>query len=324
MRQTRKLAWKFPLNTKMKIFAFLFKENYSMYELFSGTRTVGYYGESQPFSIDEQTNNLSLGINLIQVPGTGNDTDEEGTDTDEEDTDTSGEDTDTGGEDITDDNETVDNETEEEEVVVDLTLLAHYKFEGDLTDNTSYGRHLTNYPTGFTFSNPDNISGKAAWFSGNKYAYTDNISIEDTDNYTIAFWIKPYSASMTAWDSVMSSGDQTSYGRFQIDYSGQDKLRFLTQGHTISIDLEALEWQHFVFTKQFIPNYVMTYNHVLSYYKDGEYLDNKTQVETRWDKIKIGLNRSGGRYWIGFIDDFRIYNRTLTADEVEELYESYE
>ena len=26
----------------------------------------------------------------------------------------------------------------------------------------------------------------------------------------------------------------------------------------------------------------------------------------------------------GYIDDFRIYNRPLTADEVEELYESYE
>ena len=45
-----------------------------MSELFSGTRTVGYYGESQSFSIGTQTNNLSLGITLIQVPGTGTDT----------------------------------------------------------------------------------------------------------------------------------------------------------------------------------------------------------------------------------------------------------
>jgi methionine-rich copper-binding protein CopC len=64
----------------MKIFAFLFKDNYSMSELFSGTREVGYYGESQSFSIGTQTNNLSLGITLIQVPGTGTDT-EGGTDT---------------------------------------------------------------------------------------------------------------------------------------------------------------------------------------------------------------------------------------------------
>jgi hypothetical protein len=70
----KKVSLEIPLNTQMKIFAFLFQENYSMSELFSGTRTVGYYGESQSFSIGSQTNNLSLGITLIQVPGTGTDT----------------------------------------------------------------------------------------------------------------------------------------------------------------------------------------------------------------------------------------------------------
>jgi len=70
----KKVSLEIPLNTQMKIFAFLFKENYSMSELFPGTRTVGYYGKSQSFSIGTQTNNLSLGITLIQVPGTGTDT----------------------------------------------------------------------------------------------------------------------------------------------------------------------------------------------------------------------------------------------------------
>ena len=69
-----KVSLEIPLNTQMKIFAFLFKENYSMSELFSEVREVGYYGESQTFSIGTQTNNLSLGITLIQVPGTGTDT----------------------------------------------------------------------------------------------------------------------------------------------------------------------------------------------------------------------------------------------------------
>ena len=45
-----------------------------MPQLKSGVREVGYYGQSQPFSIDANTNNLSLGITLIQVPGTGTDT----------------------------------------------------------------------------------------------------------------------------------------------------------------------------------------------------------------------------------------------------------
>ena len=35
-----------------------------MSELFSGVREVGYYGESQTFSIGTNTNSLSLGITL--------------------------------------------------------------------------------------------------------------------------------------------------------------------------------------------------------------------------------------------------------------------
>ena len=70
----KKVSLEIPLNTQMKIFAFLFKENYSMSELFSGVREVGYYGKSQIFSIGTQTNNLRLSITLIQVSGTGTDT----------------------------------------------------------------------------------------------------------------------------------------------------------------------------------------------------------------------------------------------------------
>ena len=64
-----KVSLEIPLNTQMKIFAFLFKQDYTMPQLFSGVREVGYYGESQPFSIGTNTNSLSLGITL-QSAGT--------------------------------------------------------------------------------------------------------------------------------------------------------------------------------------------------------------------------------------------------------------
>ena len=53
-----KVSLKIPLNTQMKIFAFLFREEYNMPQLLSGVREVGYYGQSQPFSIGTNTNNL--------------------------------------------------------------------------------------------------------------------------------------------------------------------------------------------------------------------------------------------------------------------------
>ena len=69
-----KVSMEIPLNTQMKIFAFLFSEDYTMHQLLSVVREVGYYGESQPFSIGTNTNSLSLGITLIQAQGTGTDT----------------------------------------------------------------------------------------------------------------------------------------------------------------------------------------------------------------------------------------------------------
>ena len=84
---SRKITLEIPLNTNMKIFAFLFRENYSHSQLFSAKRDVGLYGESQPFSISTNTNSLSLGITLQSTgtttgdgTGTDNGTDN-GTDT---------------------------------------------------------------------------------------------------------------------------------------------------------------------------------------------------------------------------------------------------
>ena len=75
----KKVSLEIPLNTQMKIFAFLFKETtYILFDL-TGYEEVGYYGKSQSFSIDAQTNNLSLGITL---QSTGTDTNTGGGSTD--------------------------------------------------------------------------------------------------------------------------------------------------------------------------------------------------------------------------------------------------
>ena len=71
---SRKITLEIPLNTNMKIFAFLFKENYSHYDLFSAKREAGYYGDSQSFTIGSQTDSLRLNIRLTQVPGANTDT----------------------------------------------------------------------------------------------------------------------------------------------------------------------------------------------------------------------------------------------------------
>ena len=202
---------------------------------------------------------------------------------------------------------------------LDTTVLAHYAFEGNLIDESSYIRDLTG-SSSITYSGTDNQSnksGQAAWFNGsNTYAYTDNITVGD--NFTIAFWTNPDSSDMGTWDSAFSTGDSTSSGRFQIDYSGSNKIRFNVAGDTLTADLNADVWNHIVITKT-----DSTDDKTVRLYTDGSIQDSGTQLTTLWDKIKVGLNRNGGGYWKGYIDELKIYNRTLTATEVSTLYESY-
>ena len=59
-------------------------------------------------------------------------------------------------------------------------------------------------------------------------------------------------------------------------------------------------------------------------YKNAELITYGYPISTRFDKLKIGMNRLGGGGWFGAIDDIRVYARPLDVDEIEELYESYE
>jgi len=212
---------------------------------------------------------------------------------------------------------------------IDTTLLAHYAFEGNLYDNSSYNRHLTEeVDSNITYSaadNQSNKSGRAALFSGfhpgghgsNTYAYTTDITL--SDNFTVAFWTKPDSPNMVRWDSAFSTGDANTNGRFQIDYRN-NQIRFsATTEAQLEADLNSNQWNHIVITKS--DN--STDDKTVRMYTGGSLRDNASGVTTLWNKIKIGLNRGDHNHWDGYIDEVIIYNRTLSTQEVLDLYECY-
>ena len=207
----------------------------------------------------------------------------------------------------------------------DSTLLAHYAFEGNLNDSSSYDRHLTDVGSNITYSaadNQSNKSGRAAWFNGsNTLASTDNITLGD--NFTVAFWTKPDSTGMSSGYSALSTGNGTGNYKFQIDYLEDNQIRFNVTGHAaqnqILADLTNDQWNHIVITKS--DN--STDDKTVRMYTGGSLRDNESGVTTRWDKIKIGKNRNERGHWKGYIDEFKIYNRALSTQEVLDLYECY-
>ena len=204
----------------------------------------------------------------------------------------------------------------------DSTLLAHYAFEGNLNDNSSYNRHLTGVGN-ITYSaadNQSNKSGRAALFNGsNTLASTADIDL--SDNFTVAFWTKPDSNNMSNGYSALSTGDSLDSGRFQIDYVEDNQIRFVSGRNQSSITtyLYSNQWNHIVITKTDGNGE----NNKVSMYTGGVERDNELGVTTRWDKIKIGRNRLSAGFWNGYIDEVKIYNRTLSAQEVLDLYECY-
>ena len=247
----------------------------------------------------------------------------------------------------TTDNETVtDNETE----VIDTSLLVHLKFEEThatvsgqsiVKDHSSYERVFKKCTNAYGSGNAmydasvstltDAPSGQTGNFLGSSCIETefrDNSTspIGLSDDWTISFWILPKlsNQSFDQWHSVMSTGtNSTSGGRFQIDHDGYEKLRFneTVGGGIMKVDMEE-EWMFFTYTKT--TNTSTGDNQKIRVYKDSVLKTYSNGISTLWDNLKIGMNRNGGGGWIGYIDEFRVYNRSLTADEVEELYESYE
>ena len=87
----------------------------------------------------------------------------------------------------------------------------------------------------------------------------------------------------------------------------------------ILADLTNDQWNHIVITKS--DN--STDDKKVSMYTGGSLRDNESGVTTHWDKIKIGKNRRQSGHWKGYIDEFKIYNRALSTQEVLDLYECY-
>ena len=275
------------------------------------------YGSSDPFIVthaspDTVTISISVDINP-DYPMHEDDPDNETTECTEN---------------CTVDNETIDNETE----TVDLTLLAHYEFEGNLEDSSSYERHLELCSGSNQFIFVDETvmnvlpSNKAAYFQGTECAENEFRNDNDTKpldteaDFTISFWILPWlsNTDFDTYHSVMSTGDATSGWKFQIDHD-QGYLRFAGK----ILQLMEENWMMFTYTKMTGVS-GSSDNKKVRVYVDGELKSSIYPIWSDFDKLKIGMNRLGGGGWYGLIDDVRIYNRAFTEDEIEELYESYD
>jgi hypothetical protein len=203
----------------------------------------------------------------------------------------------------------------------DLTtgLLGHYPLDGNASDVSGNGNNGTNHgttPGTDRFGRP----GKASSFDGNNDSISlpigANLSTDSTD-LTFSLWMN---TRATDNQDVLEQETDPVKGRsiivtrktgiFSTNVSGCGNLA--TQANYL-----RNSWYHVVVTNDVTGNSAL-----VSLYLNGigEGSVTKSNPEPSIENYLLGRSRPANSYLDGLIDDLRIYNRALSASDVQALY----
>lgn len=220
-------------------------------------------------------------------------------------------------------------------------LLSHWTFDGNaLTNATATDVIGDNDGTLYGgLSGSDAVIGKlnqAIESDGidDGIRIADTASLQNLEPFSISVWIKPNSAGPTGYGRIVAKDNGLNIGLwqftmqdddpyfdnflFQKDYTGTS-LTIRTADNTASYG----EWQHLVLTWDGSDSAFGVHM-----YKDGAEMAYQSQIDPTGSKASdVGLNLrignrsdAGERSFDGSIDDVRLYDRVLSADEVKRLY----
>jgi fibronectin type 3 domain-containing protein len=221
----------------------------------------------------------------------------------------------------------------------DEDLLVYYQFNGDLTDTAQYhgdNRYDLTAVSGanIVFADSQFSNNTAAYFdASNGYAYNNSLNDTNEDDlfsrggFTISLWFYA-DEDMKQFSSLMSSryvpetGNDGGIQSWQLDSNKNQGLRWRSQAgedkdtrvHTSTGNTYPTnQWSHATFVKQADGTSLIYMNGVL------EVTSSESQPTPMY-ALKIGTNRREEHPWKGYIDEFKIYKRALTAQEVNNLY----
>ncbi|MFA5175752.1 MAG: LamG domain-containing protein [Candidatus Nanoarchaeia archaeon] len=207
----------------------------------------------------------------------------------------------------------------------DNTLVLRYNFDNRsvLGENSTYVMDMSNYSSNGSLIGPPNFItagryGLGLNFSGNAQYIniTDNPRIDVTNNFTYSAWINP--VGYNACQGIIS--------KYHVGWGNGPTFRLKCAEPYNTIDFNEL-----VSTKVIDLN---TWTHVVGIIKDGVayvYVNGVLDasgapgyaVLDNAQPLMIGVDFFvSPRYWNGSLDEIKIWNRSLTAEEVYQDYVS--
>jgi hypothetical protein len=197
----------------------------------------------------------------------------------------------------------------------DPNLVGYWQLDGDVNDaaGSNHGT-LVGDPT--WVNDPNHGWCLSLDGDGDYVDVGDDPSLTFTEAITVACWIK-VNAFDRNWNAIVTKGDDWVLARTRDD----NRVAFLCLGLTgggwpevYSDDVNDGNWHHIAGVYDDSTLYI---------YQDGLAMSSKSlhgSINRNWSRVLIGENgQAPNRYWNGLIDDVRIYNRALTADQIRVL-----
>jgi hypothetical protein len=212
-------------------------------------------------------------------------------------------------------------------------LVAHWKFDdgsgGTAQDSSGNGYHAV--LSGDPQWTAGHLGGALAFDGDGDYVELPISSLlSSLTSSTFATWVD-FSNEGGAWQRIFDFGIDTTYNMFltpRIDTAGAMRFAITITSYNDEDQTTATRtlpsgWHHVAVTLD-------ADNHNHSLYLDGQLVAQNTSA--RYTPSSLGVTTrnwlgrsqySADAYFNGSLDDFRIYNRVLTAGQVEDLYNNY-
>ena len=190
-------------------------------------------------------------------------------------------------------------------------LAGWYPFNGNSSDESGNGNHLTNNGPTLTFDRFGNCNSA--------YNFTQNQDLfkatpnTNGQNFTWSLWIKKINTNIESHNISESSNNSSTGGGFSCVFNTPQFICQGIQGNVTNSSASILNdvWYHYVITKNgsLFSIYV---NGILSSTGNSSYASYNAST---WFKIGAGVNLAEAE-----IDDVAMWNQVLNQSEIQALY----
>jgi hypothetical protein len=214
-------------------------------------------------------------------------------------------------------------------------LITYYPFDGNA--NNTVNSNILSIVNGLFLTSDKNGKANSAYeFSGIKsYIDIGRADIALAKNFTISIWAKPNKSSSVPLMScyqIKTNGVQglgrraweinVNEGKFGVYFADLNDLRLNSNDGK---DYADGKWHHFVTTYNGIKFMLYVDNNLVAQRDvQGELLSaSKPNIFIGHSNAYDDYNFSFNQYFRGAMDEVRIYNRSMSAADIDLLYKSY-